>query len=96
MSPHKIAAALALTIFIAFNIVASITSGFVGLWELVTAGNIWSAVIFVDLLIALSIILVWVWRDARRQGRNPIVYVIASLFTGSASPLVYLLVRDEK
>ncbi len=52
--------------------------------------------IYVDLVIAASLINVWIWRDAKEQGRNPWGWIIATLIVGSFSPLVYLLVRKNK
>ncbi len=54
-----------------------------------------AAQVFVDLVIALILVLVWLWQDARRIGRNPIPWTIATLLLGSFGPLVYLLTRPE-
>jgi hypothetical protein len=51
------------------------------------------AQVFVDLVIALSLVLAWLWRDARATGRNPWPWVFATLALGSFGPLVYLLTR---
>lgn len=52
-----------------------------------------SAQIFADLVIALTMVMVWLYRDARAQGRNPWPWIVATLAVGAFSPLVYLLVR---
>jgi Phospholipase_D-nuclease N-terminal len=49
--------------------------------------------VFADLVIALSLAMVWLWRDARKQGRNPWVWLIVILAVGSFGPLLYLLTR---
>lgn len=49
--------------------------------------------VFFDLVIALVLVLVWLWRDARALGRNPWPWVIATLSLGSAGPLLYLMTR---
>lgn len=49
----------------------------------------------VDLLIALSFAVGWMWTDARRAGRNPWPYIVLTLCTGSAGPLLYLLLREQ-
>jgi hypothetical protein len=49
------------------------------------------AQVFVDLVIALVLILVWMWRDAKATGRNPWPWIIATLILGSFGPLAYLL-----
>ncbi len=48
--------------------------------------------VLVDLVIALSLILFWMWRDAREAGRNPWPWVVLTLTTGSIGVLIYLLV----
>mgnify|MGYP002633222747 CR=1 FL=1 len=44
-----------------------------------------------DLLIALSCAVWWMVRDARAAGRNPWPYVLLTLTTGAAGPLIYLI-----
>ena len=50
--------------------------------------------IYLDLVIAIVMIDVWVWHDAKAQGRNPWPWIIGSLIVGSFAPLGYLLSRD--
>lgn len=52
-----------------------------------------AAQVFADLVIALTIVMVWMWRDARATGRNPWPWIVATLALGSFGPLVYLLTR---
>ncbi len=49
--------------------------------------------VFVDLVIALSLFMVWMWHDARRSGRNPWPWIVLTLLSGSFGPLLYLLAR---
>ena len=51
--------------------------------------------IFVDLVIALTFVMVWMYRDAKAQGRNPWPWIVATFAVGAFSPLAYLLVRDS-
>ena len=51
--------------------------------------------VLADLVIALVLVLVWLYRDARSQGRNPWPWVVATLTLGSFGPLVYLLTRRQ-
>ncbi|MDT8429440.1 MAG: DUF2834 domain-containing protein [Pseudomonadales bacterium] len=47
--------------------------------------------VFADLAIALLLFLVWMWRDARAEGRNPWPWLVVTLTLGSFGPLLYLL-----
>ena len=49
--------------------------------------------VFADLVIALTLVMVWMWHDARATGRNAWPWIVATLAVGSFSPLVYLLTR---
>jgi hypothetical protein len=51
------------------------------------------AQVLVDLVIALALVLCWLWRDARASGRNPWPWLVATLLLGSFGPLLYLLTR---
>ncbi len=50
----------------------------------------------VDLVIALTIVVVWMWSDARGRGINPVPYLVVTLLTGSIGPLAYLLRRESR
>lgn len=54
-----------------------------------------AAQVFADLVIALVMVLVWLWRDAKATGRNPWPWVFATLALGCFGPLVYLLTRKS-
>ncbi len=49
--------------------------------------------VFADLVIALTLVMVWIWHDARASGRNPWPWIVMTLAIGSFGPLVYLLTR---
>lgn len=51
--------------------------------------------VFADLVIALTLIMIWMWRDAKATGRNAWPWIIATLALGSFGPLVYLLTRKS-
>ena len=44
-----------------------------------------------DLVICLTLICIWMIRDARAQGRKALPYVIVAAAFGAAGPLLYLL-----
>jgi uncharacterized membrane protein YfcA len=52
-----------------------------------------AAQVFADLVIALVLVMVWMWRDAKATRRNPWPWIAATLALGSFGPLVYLLTR---
>ncbi len=52
--------------------------------------------VFADLVIALALFLVWMWRDAKTRGRNPWPWILLTCTTGSFGPLLYLLTNKER
>lgn len=78
--------------FSALSAVALWTHGYWGLLE--PAWHSWGAAqVLVDLIIALGLFLVWMWRDAARLGRSPWPWLVLTLVAGSFGPLLYLLTR---
>lgn len=51
--------------------------------------------VITDLFIALTLVMVWMWRDAKATGRNAWPWIIATLALGSFGPLIYLLTRKS-
>ena len=51
--------------------------------------------IFVDLVISLSIVLVWIWYDTKKTNRSFLPWLILTLSIGSFGPLLYLLFRKS-
>ena len=51
--------------------------------------------VLMDLVIALSLVMVWMWQDARQHGRNPWPWILVTLVAGSFGPLLYLLSRQQ-
>lgn len=86
----KVLLGIALLDLTALNAVVVYRYGMLGFLQGATANLAAIAVLF-DLAIALSLIGVWMWSDARDRGISPIPYVVATLFLGSMSPLTYLL-----
>ena len=52
--------------------------------------------IFTDLIIALTLVMVWMWRDAKNTGRNIWPWIVITLVTGSFGPLLYFITGKEK
>jgi hypothetical protein len=51
--------------------------------------------VFADLVIALSLIMLWMWRDAKANGRAIWPWLALTLVAGSFGPLLYLFTRRE-
>jgi hypothetical protein len=61
-------------------------------WHVKSVGG---AQVFADLVIALTLAMVWMWHDAKSTGRNVWPWIAATLALGSFGPLVYLLTRKS-
>ncbi len=76
--------------FVALNAYVVYHYGYLGFVQ-AALSNLAGIAVMVDLAIAVSLIAVWMWTDARRRGLNPAPYLVLSLFLGSVGPLAYLL-----
>ena len=83
---------LVLALFGALTAAALWHHGYLGIF-LLPLQTLAGTQVLVDLVIALTLVLVWLVQDARAQGRNPWPWVAATLALGSFGPLVYLLTR---
>lgn len=54
----------------------------------------WGGQVFVDLVIALSLFLVWARRDAASRGLPFLPYALVTVFLGSMGALAYLIHRE--
>jgi len=88
---------LLLVTLIFFGVLTAIAlwfDGITGIFASITSS--WGSLqIFVDLVIALTLIMVWMYRDAKRRERNPWPWILATLAVGAFSPLIYLWMRDS-
>jgi hypothetical protein len=91
---HRVLIVIILALFSALTAVALYQHGY---WGIVVPNfqSTGTGQVFADLVIALVLVLLWIWRDARAVGRNPWPWVFATLALGSFGPLVYLLTRDS-
>jgi hypothetical protein len=90
--PKKPLLVVVLVLFGTLSAFALRAHGFVGIF-LSPLGSLASTQIFVDLVIALSLVMVWMWQDAKATGRNVWPWIAAMLAFGSFGPLFYLLTR---
>jgi hypothetical protein len=84
-------------VFVAFgglNLYVVEQYGYLGFWRLVTA-NAATIAAMVDLTIALSLVTIWMWRDARTRGVVLVPYLLLTATLGSIGPLLYLLLRGR-
>ncbi len=86
---------LLILVFIAFAALSAVAvwqHGIVGIfaWQLQNTAGLQ---VLVDLVIALGLFCVWMWRDATAHGRRPLPWVVLTLLVGSFGPLLYLLTR---
>ncbi len=51
--------------------------------------------VLADLVIALTLVMVWMCRDAKATGRNVWPWIVVTLAAGSFGPLLYLLTRKS-
>ena len=58
-----------------------------------TQESVWELDRFIA--IALSLIIAWMWQDARERGVSAMPYVLLTLGFGSVGPLLYLLLRRD-
>lgn len=84
---------ITLLAFGALTAVALAHHGYFGIFT--TLLQSWAgAQVLVDLVIALTLVMMWMWRDARATGRNVWPWFFATLLLGSFGPLLYLLTRQ--
>lgn len=88
---RRILLTVILLVFLALTAAALWQHGYWGIFEpLLQSLAGWQ--VLADLVIALSLFLVWMWRDAHGAGRNPWPWLLLTLATGSIAPLIYLLI----
>lgn len=69
--------------------------GFVGVFQnLLQAGFPTHLAVF-DLVIALSLVSVWMWSDARERGATLWPFLLLTVAFGSVGPLLYLIRRES-
>jgi len=85
---------LAAAVLAAVTLTALMREGWGGMKTPFSA-SFWTWQYFIDLVIALGLVMVWMWRDCRSSGKNPLPWIVATCFIGSFSPLLYLIMRHR-
>lgn len=86
---------IVLVLFGALSAAALWQHGYFGIFALhfQTFGG---AQVLADLAIALVLVMVWMWHDAKATGRNVWPWIAITLAFGSFGPLLYLLTRPSQ
>src|SRR5712691_8173873 len=92
MTARKIGIGIVLLAFGGLTAYAVYQHGVAGVFQLCLANSA-TVTAFVDLSIALGLIVLWMWQDAGERGVSAIPYVLLTLGFGSVGPLLYLLLR---
>lgn len=93
MNLKLIGLAFLLADFVALTAYAVYHHGYLAFFDLHAASAI-QVQILIDLVIALSFVMVWMWKDARARGIAPLPFTVMTLFLGSIGPLVYMIWRE--
>ena len=67
-----------------------------GYWGLIMPlfQSLAGAQVLVDLVIALTLVMIWMWQDAKTHHRSAWAWIFLTLAAGSFGPLLYLLTRN--
>jgi uncharacterized protein DUF2834 len=92
MNLKQIGLSVVLADFIALTAYALYQYGYVGFFEMAIANAV-GVQLLADLVIALTLFLLWMVPDARARGISPVPYVALILALGSIGALAYLIRR---
>jgi hypothetical protein len=86
-----------ITALIALSIITALALWYDGLWGILAPNfqSFGEFQVFFDLIIALGLFIVWMWRDALNAGRNPWPWLLITLSVGSFGPLIYLILYGK-
>ena len=88
---RRIVLIITLIAFLVLTTLAVLQHGYAGIF-MQQFQSFGGAQVLVDLVIALTLFLIWMWNDAKAAGRNPLPWVFLTLALGSIGALIYLLV----
>ncbi len=94
-STARLFAIVAMVILGIPTILAFVNEGVMGFPNAITFS--WASIqIYLDLVIAIVMVMVWMFRDAKKIGRNPWPWIAAAFVVGCFSPLAYLATRNAE
>ena len=95
MNIKQIGLAVVLADFVGLTGLTVYNYGYVGTFEAVFSSLV-GVLLMTDLVIALSLFLVWMSRDAKQFDISPLPYVVLTFALGSVGPLLYLIRREGR
>lgn len=84
-----------LVAFVAFTAWVLYNHGYIGLFELALANSATTQVL-IDLVIAASLVLIWMIKDAKERQINVLPFVLMTFTLGSIGLLSYVFWREHK
>jgi hypothetical protein len=94
MQPSKLILIAILIVFGIQGIYVLSQIGYWGIW-INNLNHLAGQQVTADLVIALTLVMAWMWRDAKATGRIIWPWIVAMLILGSFGPLAYLLTRKS-
>lgn len=95
MLRNKIILLLVFILFLGFTSYCVMEFGFFGIMQ-EGMKNSATMQIFIDLAISLALILVWIYKDAKKHNRKFAMWLVITLIVGVFGPLLYLLTSKNK
>jgi hypothetical protein len=86
------------TVLAAFSLLTAAALWQHGYWGIIEPHfqSFGAAQVFADLVIALTLVMTWMWRDAKGRGRNPLPWIVLTLVAGSFGPLLYFVTQPRQ
>jgi hypothetical protein len=86
-----------IAVICAFAILTGVALWHHGYWGIIAPHfqSFGAGQVLADLVIALSLVMVWIVSDAKKTGRNPVGWILLTLTLGSFGPLIYLITRKQ-
>ena len=95
MPVRNIVLGASLILFLAQTAIVLGSVGYLGFFAAVNLNHA-TRLMFLDLVITLTLIAAWMWKDAAARGRAIVPYLILTFLFGSAGPLLYLLLAPAR